>query len=745
VKLLDFGLAKVHEASELDGGLAASPQLTGAGIVMGTPAYLSPEQARAETVDRRGDVWSFGVVLWEMLTGRGPFLAASAGETLAEVLRGEIDWSALPAGTPAPVVRLLRRCLERDPRNRLRDIGDARLELDEAMAGAAAAPAAPAIRWPLVASAAAAVALALFAARGGPRAGGPAERPLRHLMIGDAGFLPGYLAAISQDGKRVAYSRASRTEAQQSLFVRSLDSALPRPIPGTQGAANPFFSPDGEWLAYFQDRQLWKLQVCEEGEARSCAPQKIADVADDTGMGAWSSDGTIVLSSAKIDGRPWPGLARLPAGGGEAQPLTRVDSAAGERSHSAPELLPDGRTVLFTVTTRRGFRVDAVGLDGNGRRRVVEDGAAPRYANRRLLFFRDRSRSVLAIAFDSQRPVEAGAPVTVATNVMRGTRGGEAGYAVSREGTLIYSDRSLEALLWDNDVVWVTRDGRVTPLLNEAAAWAQPRLSPDGKKLLLRKASIPNCDLWLYDIERQTLSRLTTQGDNHDPAWNPDGRRFFVSLSDEKPVRSIFTGTVDGTLEQAPLLTGSGDRAFPSCSRDCGRIAYSVVDPANGSDIWVWNAGAAPDTRPFLATEFDEDQPALSPDGRWVAYASDESGRSEVYVREYPGGAHKLQVSSGGGLNPLWSKDGRELFFENDKHLMAARIVASPPALRIAAARSLFEGDFKWERRRNYDASGDGNRFVMLRPRSFPRQELHVVLNWMEQPERPGPRTQAPR
>jgi serine/threonine-protein kinase len=727
VKLLDFGLAKLVEP-DAEAGLLASPHLTVAGIVMGTPAYLSPEQARGMAVDRRGDVWSFGVVLWEMLTGKRLFRAASAGETLAEVLRAEIDWSALPGGTPASVVRVLRRCLERDPKNRLRDIGDARLELEEALAEGDVPRTRPAWVWPLVGIAATLAGLALFAARSALR-WNTVQPPLRHLMLSDAGFLPGYLAAISPDGRRIVYSRASRSEAQQSLHVRSLDSDQAQPIPGTQGASNPFFSPDGRWLAYFQDRRLWRLEMCDGGKT-GCTPQRICDVASDSGTGAWAADGTIVLSSAKIDGGAWPGLARVRAGGGPVEALTRLDSASGERSHSAPEVLPDGRGVLFTVTTRRAFRIDAVALDGSGRRRVLDDAAAPRWAERQLLFFRDRTRHLMAVAFDPSRPVEAGDAVTVASNVMRGMRGGEAGYAVSREGTLIYSDRSLEALLWDNDVVWVSRDGKATPLLEQAAAWAQPRLSPDGKRLLLRKAGIPNCDIWLYDLERRILTRLTTTGDNHDPAWSPDGKRLFVSLADEKPVRSIHAGSADGTLERSPLLAGPGDRAFPSCSRDCRRIAYTVADPANGPDIWVYEAGADPETQPFLATEFDEDQPALSPDGRWIAYASDESGRFEVYVREYPGGANKLQVSSGGGLNPLWSRGGRELFFENDKHLMSARVTREPQ-LRVEAARALFEGDYKWERRRNFDASADDGRFVMLRPVATPRQELHVVLNWM--------------
>jgi len=733
LKILDFGLAKAYEGKARAPG-AADSRLTTAGMILGTAAYIPPEQARGLAVDRRVDVWAFGVVLWEMLTGHQPFRGDTTTDTLAQVLHKELDWSSLPQETPASVRRLLKRCIERDLKNRLHDIADARLELDEALDPAPEAPVPTAKPRPrygaftaLLAALLAALVATVLVVRAGRRGSDSTSGALRHLMIADAGFIPGYLAAISADGRHIAYSRVSRSLTTQPLFVRALDSSLAQEIPGTHGAANPFFSPDGEWLAYFQGRHLWRVQVCDGVQRRNCAPQKICDIADSNPTGAWAADGTIVLSGAAIEQRPWSGLARVRATGGVPVAVTRVDQGAGERVHSGPEILPDGRTVLFTVTTRRGFRVDSVGLDGNDRHPVLEDAAAPRVAHGQLLFYRAAIHSVLAVPFDPRGGIAGSTPVTVAANVMRGLRGGEAGYAVSREGTLVYSDRSIEAILWDNEVVWVGRDGQITPLLDQAAAWAQPRLSPDGKQLLLRKAGIPNCDIWLYDMERRMLTRLTTQGDNHDPTWLPEGKGFLISAADEKPVYSIYERTTDGVVATAPLLTGPGDRSWPSWSRDGRRVAYMVSDDANGPDIWVRSDDGA---KVFLATEFDEGSPAFSPDGAWIAYASDESGRSEVYVRDYPSGEHKVQISSGGGMNPLWSRNGRELFFENDRHMMVAA-VAADTELRVEAARPLFEGSFKWERRRNFDVGADASRFVMLRPVGVPRQELHVVLNWL--------------
>jgi eukaryotic-like serine/threonine-protein kinase len=728
VKLLDFGLARAYApdgTAEEAAPTAVAADVTGAWVIAGTPAYMSPEQARGEAVDSRADVWAFGATLWEMLTGRPLFEGATATDRLLSVLHQVIDWGRLPAGTPAPVRRLLVRSLERNVSNRLHSIADARLDIEEALGGGGAAAekkaagqARPRRLAAMLLAAGLLAALPWARIRPlGPAAGEPARR----LMMLGVGFLPGYQGAISPDGQTIAFTKGLPPYSQQPVALRRVNELQARELAGTHGSLNPFFSPDGKWVAYFRTGHLWRIALVGGNPEVVCA-------ADPNGSGVWAEDGTILMSRAVIDGRRWTGLARVPAAGGVPQALTTVERAQDERAHLMPELLPDGRTLLFTVVTGRDLHIDALSIDGGGRRRVMANASHPVYRDGYLFYHRREKRTVEAVAFDPARLQVWGVPTTVASNVMHDEEG-RATYALSREGTLVYSDRSIEASYSAARVVWIDRAGRTTPLLAEPAAWEQPRLSPDGARLLVRKVASPNCDLWMYDFQRGTLTRLTTDWDSHDPTWSPDGREATYSCNRRGPAYGIESLSVDEGGGRT-FTSGAEDRTSPSWAGNGRHLAFSLASATGGSDVWTHEIGKEP--IPFAATPFDEERPAFSPDGRWIAYESDESGRREIYVRPYPGPGGKVQVSSSGGAGALWSRDGREIFFQREGWLMAARIVGRSP-FRVLAARALFEGDFgsSLPRNRNYDEGPDG-RFVLVQRPPTPRQELHVVLNWLD-------------
>jgi len=735
VKVLDFGLAKAWEDDAAGGDPAVSPtlthQYTRAGVVLGSAAYMAPEQARGKAVDRRADIWAFAVVLYEMLTGRLAFPGETVSDTIAALLARDPDWSALPASTPAPLRRLLRRCLEKDPRRRLRDIGDARLDLEDARSastsGDPGAPAPGTARRPswrtAGAAALAGAALAGLAAIALWPRGVAQEKRVRRFEISGGTFNEVANAAISPDGQVIAM-RGDTLGGK--LLIRRLDDFEARPLGSSPRAVNPFFSPDSASVAFFGPDGLVRTTIAGGALQRICEAAVY-------GSGAWGPDGTIVFAGGLVDGTAFQGLMRVSADGGTPQVLTTPDTAAGERRHAWPIFLPGGDTVLYTALLGEGLRIDAVSVATGKRLGTVTTGAHPRYAaSGHLLFWDGRETNLLAARFDAAALRLTGPKISVMPG-LPAFSDGRLAYDVSSNGTLIFGTAQLAMDAFR--VVWVDRGGRETPLLDEPASWTQPRLSPDGRALLLRRAASPNCTLWMLDLERRTLSRFTTAGDAHDPIWSPDGRWVVYSLAGTAShgiVRQAADGS--GTLE---VLAESVEhrllaRAF---TPDGKALVVATSDlAAHGADLALLALDGSRTMTPLVATQFQEDFPAFSPDGRFLAYTSDQSGQREVYVRPYPHPGGVVQVSNHGGTAPLWSHDGRELFYAQDDSLMRVA-VDTRAELRVGAPERQLGGNFVWARPNNFDQTRGGDRFVMVRRpgEASPVPTLKVVLDWWQE------------
>jgi Tol biopolymer transport system component len=704
-------------------------------MILGTAAYMSPEQARGKKVDRRADLWAFGVVLYEMLTGTRLFAGDTVSDTLAEVLKGDVDWSRLPAATPQSVRRLLRRCLERDRAHRLADAADARLEIEEAAkdepaSGAVASPA----RAPSRAMTAAVAIVALLsgvlvtwlALRRGP--GERVERTA--LEITGAAFQNNSAAAISPDGRTVAYAPYHPTD-DEVLHIRDLGDFSSRTIAGTESASNPFFSPDSRSVGYFDTVRKGLFIVGLSGGA----PQQIARVPTYAESATWLDDGRIVSSGVEIDGTRWLGLAIIPRSGGAPKVLTTP--GPHERHHTQPLAVPGGKWVLFTVVSSGGFEVDAVSLVDGSRHRVVEAAGSAQYSpTGHLVFYRASDLTVLAARFDKEKARIVGETTVVLPNILR-ISGGMGAYALSRTGTIIYttSDRN-STLTGAYSLVWVDRKGAVAPLVDRLDTWTQPRLSPDGRTLLVRQTATPDCTLWTIDLARGTRTRLTFKGDHHSPMWSSSGTGILAAVTTDG-FRAIVRKALDAESPEQEITKAKSDLSAAVESPDGKSIVFEMQTSGNATDLYVMNADGSGEPRPFASTPYDELNPRFSPDGRWIAYTSDESGRPEVYIKPFHAPGAKFQVSTEGGVGPLWSRDGKELFYASRDRMMAVTITVSPE-LRASAPRVLFGGKFVWDRADNYDITPDGQRFVMVQRTADEgtTEQLRVVLNWTAELEK---------
>jgi Tol biopolymer transport system component len=745
VKVLDFGLAKaLAPAGESSVDVANSPTMsahaTELGMILGTAAYMAPEQARGRPVDKRADIWAFGVVLFEMLTGRQLFTGETVSDTLAAVLRQEIDWTLLPAGTPTGVRRLLQRCLERDRRQRLRDIGDTAIALDapDDPAATTSASAGSAQRTSRLALAVAAGVLALTAGAfwwwHGRTAStsDPAmrlsmlpspDRPL--VMAGN----PMRALALSPDGTQIVYvawaPNASQPGARQTqLEVRPLASRTVRDIPGTTGALQPFFSPDGQWVGFFTSRgELKKV---------SLAGGRPITLATGFNGGTWS------FGVCAADG-----LHRVSAEGGTASTLvavTRDPDRKGPELINSPTQTRSGGAILFSV--RNGFeqgvtRIDAVRLDSGERVSVLDNANAPFVTpdGRHLLFTRDNV--LLAASFDDVALKITGPAVPLVEDI---GQSGPPEWALSDTGTLAYV-----AAIHETDTVGlVTRDGTFQSLSMPSGMYDQPRVSPDGRTIALT-ARTSQGGIQLFDLERGSLAKLPARGSESVLAWTPDGQSLVVT-SEMASETGIALADLTGGLRM--LVSGGGMLLRnASLSPDGTQLAYTR-QAGSPLDIFVLTHDHPPPA-PFVNSPAAEHSPRFSPDGHWLAYVSDESGRPQVYIHRYPQGP-RLVVSVEGGQGPVWRRDGREIFFESVSNgrptLMAAAITPENETLHVAAPVPLFDlrsadGDGVVE---SYDASNsvhgaeydvlpDGKRFVMLRRTlSSTPNEIVVVPHWLD-------------
>jgi serine/threonine-protein kinase len=732
VKVVDFGLAKLIQPAESTLPSSSSPTMalegTREGIVVGTAAYMSPEQARGLPVDRRTDIWAFGCVLYEMLTGRAAFARGTIADTVAAVLNSEPDWAALPAPVPPHVRRVLRRCLEKDVKRRARDIGDVRMELDDAAAPREPLPPGAgrgsrfsgAVPWVLATlGLIAAIAIGVRVWNG--RTATPAPEPVvtrttltlppgqEFDTTGGAGPV-----AFSQDGRRIAY--VATAGGGTRLFVRSLDAFGADPLPGTEGAQFPFFSPDGESVAFFADRKLKRISI------RGGSPLVVCEAVT-TGRGAtWGADGTIVFDPGAS------GLIRVPAAGGAPQPVVSRDATMDRTDLSWPQFLPGGHQLLVTVGGR-AFAEDslaALSLD-TGEWHQLGPGSQPQYSPSGHLIYHAigvREGELHVVPFDLVTLSVRGRPVTVLENAFRAQNGGAVYFAVAQNGTLIFTPGGYARTL-----VQVDRHGKRSPILDDRLGFRGPVVSPDGGRVAVTIDPRPS-QIWVYDPARQTRSAFATDVHSLNPLWTPDGRRIAYAASDGGGT-DVFWRVADAGSPAERLLTREGPQYPTSWSRD-GRLLIFSDGLANAFDIWMLPLGGQP--RSLVATPASESNAQLSPDNRWIAYQSNESGRLDVYVRPFPNvNDGKWTISTAGGQRPAWSPDGTELFYAADSGIMrvpvgmrGSRFVAGPP-------EQLFNGPYDLSYT-SYAVSKDGTHFIMVEvdPNARPTQ-LNVVLNWAEE------------
>ena len=735
VKVLDFGLAKALEGNGTgpghDSGAAATltaVSATRAGTVMGTVAYMSPEQASGSAVDKRSDIWSFGVVLFELLAGRRLFEGETTSHTMADVLRAEIDWSRLPASTPKPIRQLLERCLERDRKRRLQAIGEARIIIEDYLANASPsgsrsvaipsrlAPAAPGrLPW-MIASVAVVALLAALGLLWRSRGGEPVLALRADLRVSDAPLFTdvGSSIELSPDASRLVY--VSGTTQVQQLYVRPLNQLEATKLAeGNTGATSPyqpFFSPDGQWLGYVTAAEMRKVPVS------GGTPLTLTKVTRSRGA-SWSPDGTIIFAP-----NPASGLFRVSAAGGDAQPVTTLDKAKKEATHRWPQVLPGGKAVIFTSHTQTTADFDNATIEvltwrpasaRCSRRAAPTGGTFPRAtsctsARRRC----SRCPSTLDGWKSPVRPrpwcrTSSGIPTE-----------GAAQFTFSSTGVLTYLRGGPEVAKYT--IASVDRRGGTTKLIEEPGAYANPRLSPDGKRLSLTVLKDGNFDIWVYDLERGVPTRLTfDDAPETEQVWSPDGR-FLAFSSGRAGADNLYRKRADGSGEEERLTTSDNPMWPNSWSSDGQTIAIAGMASNGNFDVTMLSL-ADKKIQPLVNSNFREADPAISPDGRWLAYSSNESGRLEVYVRPYPSGAGRWQVSDNGGGFPRWSGKGRELFYRVDDGLMAASIEGVGDGLRTGKPTRLFTGAFRGGATgvaiggntfADYDVSADGQRFVMF-------------------------------
>jgi Tol biopolymer transport system component len=754
VKVLDFGLAKALDplsSSSTAATLANSPTITSPlahgmtafGVILGTAAYMSPEQAAGKPVDRRSDLWAFGVVLLEMLTGHRVFTGETVTHVLSAVLKSEPDWSLLPRDTPASIRKLLRRCLEKDRKRRLDSAADARLEIEEAIDTAGDEKVVPAtvrgewrraLPWGVAAGlAVAASAVTWVMKEPSPQS---AVRLAINLPPGQRlAALNQPALAISPDGRNLVYVATHDNGGAQQLYVRPLESQDAKPISGTEGAVGPFFSPDGQWIGFFAGGQLKKVSV----SGGAVVPLASAP---SPGGGSWSRDGTLAVQLMIVGQQ---GLQQVPEGGGEPRQLTLL--AKGEFIHRWPEFLPGGRSLLFvesaTGATWGSAHIAVEPIEEGEKRKpaassrtVLAQGSQPRYAPTGHLLYA-QAGTMMAAPFDARRLAVTGPAVPVLDGVMQFNMTGAAQYNLSATGTLVYLPGKISDA--QSRLAWVSRTGQEQLLPAVAHNYIYPRVSPDGRRLAVEILEQEE-QTWIYDISSDHLTRLAFEGSvNNIPAWSPDGKRVVFSSNRSGVASNVFWALADGS-GGAERLTTSEHVNFPTSVSSKGQLAYVEVAPDTGSDIWVLQISDRK-AQPFVRTRFDETAPAFSPDGRWLAYSSTESGRREIFVQPYPGSGGKWQISTDGGHEPVWNPKGRELFYRIGSRVMAVD-VDTTSGFSAGKPRALFEGPYAVGTGFPlYDVSPDGQRFLMLKPvdvQAAPTQ-INVALNWLEELKRRVP------
>ena len=749
VKILDFGLAKALEGDAASLDISTSPTIsrlaTMQGVLLGTAAYMSPEQAKGKAVDRRADIWAFGCVLYEMLTGQQTFTGETVTDTLAAVIMKDPDWSRLPAGAPVRVRVLLQRCLHKDPKQRLRDIGDARISLDEVLSGApdpalagASQAAAPlwrrALPWALLAVAAIALAiLSWMHLRTSNAPSGIVDGMRFQIPIPpEAKLVIGGIFAVSPDGRQLAFF-ATGADGIQRIWIHSLHTLETHPLPGSESPASTpiFWSPDSRYIAYGDGRKLKKIDIS------SGAAETLCDVPSVVIGGSWNRDGVIIFAQA-------PGsIMGVSANGGVATPVTVLDASRGEVSQLVPSFLPDGRHFIYlqysSKPENRGLYVGSLDAkpEEQSSERLVATGFGAAYVPSsdadlgQLLFIRDGA--LMAQPFDARRLQLAGEPMTVVSHV--GSFRAFGFFAVSNNGVLVYRTGGGGS---DFQLTWFDQQGKAVGTAGEPSSeFFSVSVSPDGTRLVASRYD-QDIALWLVDFPRDTSTRFTFGSFSYARAatWSPDGSRIVFAAND-----GIYEKPADGMKDEKPLLKSSQGEVPTDWSRDGRFLLYDEVDPQTKSDMWVLPLEGDKKPAPFLRTEFNEEDGHFSPDGHYVAYTSDESGRNEIYVRTFSpdstkgssdaGG--KWLISTGGGIDPRWRRDGKELYYVAADGRLIAVGVATGPGFQASAPKGLFQlpalsTNLTFQ---SWDVAPDGKRFLFPVPTSEQdTTPFTVVLNW---------------
>jgi serine/threonine-protein kinase len=731
VKVLDFGLAKALAPAGSE-TVAVTAMATRDGVIVGTPAYMSPEQARGDAAGRQTDIWSFGVVLYELLTGASPFGRRTMAETLACVIGSQPDYSVLPSGTPSTARRLVRRCLEKDQKRRLQHMGDVRLEVEDALA-ARTSGTAP-VSMDIVAArerpwqVAGAIVLVAIAGTGGWLVAhrSTSQAPAAVVRLSIPSLEPPFRGpfgtrhlAISDDGSRVAYISASR------IWIRRIGQA--QAVTLAADASSPFFSPNGEWVGFFSQGNVTGLMKVS---ALGGAPVRLVATADRPGGGTWRADGTIVFATSA-------GLFQVSENGGEPRLLMKPDPRRNERRYMWPQFMPGGRSVLFTIIpedSTAGAQIGLLDLQTLATRIVSKEGSAAQYASTGHLVYAS-GRTLKAIAFDADLQQTRGDPVSLPDiEVATAPDNGAAEFALSSAGTLLFIAPDMSGGL--RTLSWVDRQGKEEPLGLAPGRYQYPRVSPDGTRVALDISSA-NRDIWIWNRQRQSLTKLTN-GPTEDmtPVWSPDGQRVFFA-SDRTGNFDVYSQAADGATDARVEYTGPGFQTPVSFTPDGARLIV-FEDFRN---LGVLTLGRPDRLEPLLRGAFETRLGMMSPDGNWIAYESNESGNQiEIFVRPFPNvNGRREKVSIDGGRYPLWGpRSSGELFYVDLKGGVMAASVTLSPGLTLGRVRKLFD----WEKppvgvsARPYDISPVDGRFLITRPATTGSDgaiNISVVLNWFEE------------
>jgi serine/threonine protein kinase/Tol biopolymer transport system component len=731
VKVLDFGLAKFVACGPLtnsgEGATTTSDLTSKPGVVIGTLAYMSPEQARGAAVDGCADIWAFGVVLYEMLAGRPAFAGPSSSDVIAAIIKDEPRWDALPDEVPASILKLLRRCLAKDPHDRLHSAADARLEINETIADLSA-PANLNARsgwpvslnrwwlWILLNLILVTVALVWWnpwhhdltlkpSARFSIVL--PSEAPLAPasampLAVGRSSL------ALSPDGAHLVY--VAFVQGEMKLYVRDMDRGEFRGLPGTEGAHSPFFSPDGEWVGFFAHDKLKKVSL------HGGQPITLSDATLGFG-GSWASDGGIYFSTDYSSG-----IYRVPETGGPVKTITGDHWAYVPSLF--PHVLPDNHGILFSIQT---FTLGVYDLRSQQGRIIFQGGTFPQFSPTGHIVFARRG-TVQAAPFDARRLTVTGPAIQLFDGV-RTERDGAAQFTFSAAGTFIYASGSDGAV---GSLVDVDRSGNRRPLQTPAGDYSAFRISPDGSRVAIPINTEAGTDIWLYDISRGTSTRLTSNSQSTLPVWSPDGTAIYYT-SWPNGVPNLYRQSIEGG-EPVQLTHWQGSWGAPlAVSRDGKLLLVDKLGPDTKDDLWILrlagedsSGNASPQEIPFLATSFSECLGDISPDGRWAAYTSDESGGWEVYVTSFPNPGEKMRISIDGGEEPIWSADGHELFYRFGTKWFVAE-VSTGEHFTAGRPRLMFEGPFANVPGHSYAAARDGKHFLVVE--GVDQTKTQTVLN----------------